>query len=270
MQAEALRQGIPQGWLDAARKSPVYQHGLRMEDRLPAASEYRTLPMVWYVPPLSPIQSRRRKAASWRMNGMIPDVQSLRIPLKYLANLLTAGDGAPVLTALQRMLAMRAFKRSEVVDGEADLAVLRQVGLTPAQVEDMYRLLAIANYEDRFVIPSSHKELVEDSFNEKRQAAASRSATAVRAARPRVRCSARSPRAAWSSRTCPSRARSRPKPADRTWSHHDLVPRAQRLAGLPRSAAAGGHARDRTGARRLARRPRGARPRRPARYATAC
>jgi nitrate reductase beta subunit len=65
------------------------------------------------------------------------------------------------------MLAMRAFKRSEVVDGEADLAVLRQVGLTPVQVEDMYRLLAIANYEDRFVIPSSHKEMVEDSFNEK-------------------------------------------------------------------------------------------------------
>jgi nitrate reductase beta subunit len=31
----------------------------------------------------------------------------------------------------------------------------------------MYRYMAIANYEDRFVIPSSHKEMVEDSFNDK-------------------------------------------------------------------------------------------------------
>ncbi|MGN5479071.1 hypothetical protein ACTMU2_25385 [Cupriavidus basilensis] len=27
--------------------------------------------------------------------------------------------------------------------------------------------MAIANYEDRFVIPSSHKEMVEDSFSDK-------------------------------------------------------------------------------------------------------
>jgi nitrate reductase beta subunit len=27
--------------------------------------------------------------------------------------------------------------------------------------------MAIANYEDRFVIPSSHKEMAEDSFNDK-------------------------------------------------------------------------------------------------------
>jgi len=71
------------------------------------------------------------------------------------------------LRALDCMLAMRAFKRSEVVHGQKDTAVLAQVGLTEAQVEDMYQTMAIANYEDRFVIPSSHKEMVEDSFNEK-------------------------------------------------------------------------------------------------------
>jgi len=53
------------------------------------------------------------------------------------------------------------------VHGERDDAVLQQVGLSAAQVEDMYQTMAIANYEDRFVIPSSHKEMVEDSFNEK-------------------------------------------------------------------------------------------------------
>jgi len=65
------------------------------------------------------------------------------------------------------MLAMRAFKRGESVHGKGDAAVLAQVGLTAAQVEEMYQIMAIANYEDRFVIPSSHKEMVEDSFNEK-------------------------------------------------------------------------------------------------------
>ena len=49
----------------------------------------------------------------------------------------------------------------------AEQTVLQQVGLSEAQVEDMYQIMAIANYEDRFVIPSSHKEMVEDSFNEK-------------------------------------------------------------------------------------------------------
>jgi len=65
------------------------------------------------------------------------------------------------------MLAMRAFKRGETVHGKGDPKVLEQVGLTAAQVEEMYQIMAIANYEDRFVIPSSHKEMVEDSFNEK-------------------------------------------------------------------------------------------------------
>ncbi|KDP88319.1 nitrate reductase [Cupriavidus sp. SK-3] len=166
VQAEALRQGIPQTWLDAARKSPVYKMACEWKVAFPLHPEYRTLPMVWYIPPLSPIQSAA-EAGHMGMNGVIPDVKSLRIPVKYLANLLTAGEVAPVLKALERMLAMRAYKRSEVVDDVQDLAVLEQVGLTPAQVEDMYQIMAIANYEDRFVIPSSHKEMVEDSFNDK-------------------------------------------------------------------------------------------------------
>ena len=39
-----------------------------------------------------------------------------------------------------------------------DLAVLEDVGLSVEQVEEMYRYLAIANYEDRFVIPTAHRE----------------------------------------------------------------------------------------------------------------
>ena len=53
---------------------------------------------------------------------------------------------------------MRAYKRSQNVDHCEDLEVLEKVGLTQAQAEEMYRYLAIANYEDRFVIPAAHRE----------------------------------------------------------------------------------------------------------------
>ena len=99
------------------------------------------------------------------MNGEIPDLKSLRIPLRYLANMLTAGDEAPVVRALERMIAMRAFKRAQQVDGVEDAEVLKQVGLTPVQVEEMYRYMALANYEDRFVIPTSHRAYAENAYD---------------------------------------------------------------------------------------------------------
>ena len=101
---------------------------------LPLHPEYRTLPMVWYVPPLSPIQSAA-DAGELGSNGILPDVESLRIPVQYLANLLTAGDTQPVLLALKRMLAMRHYKRAETVDGVIDTRALEEVGLSEAQAQ---------------------------------------------------------------------------------------------------------------------------------------
>ena len=94
-------------------------------------------------------------------------MRQLRIPVKYLANLLTAGDTGPVVRSLERMLAMRSYQRGKHVDGVQNLAVLEQTGLTVAQVEEMYHVMAIANYEDRFVIPSTHREYAEDAFDMK-------------------------------------------------------------------------------------------------------
>lgn len=48
-----------------------------------------------------------------------------------------------------------------------DEKVLEGTELTREMVEEMYRYMAIANYEDRFVIPSGHREEVVDSFDEK-------------------------------------------------------------------------------------------------------
>ncbi len=166
VQAAARAEGIPETWINAAQESPVYKMAVDWKVALPLHPEYRTMPMVWYVPPLSPIQSAAQKGHIG-VDGVIPDLRSLRIPMKYLANLFTAGDEAPVITALERMLAMRSYKRSEQVDGVEDLEVLQRVGLSVDQVEEMYRYMAIANYEDRFVIPTSHKAYAEDAYSMK-------------------------------------------------------------------------------------------------------
>jgi nitrate reductase beta subunit len=161
---QARKDGVPDNWLEAAKLSPVYRMAMDWKVAFPLHPEYRTLPMVWYVPPLSPI-SAAANSGQLGANGEIPDVSQLRIPLKYLANLLTAGDEAPVKLALERMLGMRAYMRSIHVEGTPNAGVLQQVGLSVAQVEDMYRTMAIANYEDRFVIPTTHREYAEDAYD---------------------------------------------------------------------------------------------------------
>jgi nitrate reductase / nitrite oxidoreductase, beta subunit len=160
----ARADGVPEAWLEAARRSPVYKMAVEWKVALPLHPEYRTLPMVWYIPPLSPVQSRA-EAGSIAMDGELPDVRSLRIPVQYLANLLTAGDEQPVVHALERMLAMRSFMRSRHVDGVDKPAVLERVGLTRLEVDEMYKVMAIANYEDRFVIPTTHREYAENAFD---------------------------------------------------------------------------------------------------------
>ena len=163
---QARKDGVPEAWLEAARHSPVWKMAMEWKVAFPLHPEYRTLPMVWYVPPLSPISSAAN-SGQISVNNNMPDVRSLRIPLKYLANLLTAGATEPVALCLERMLAMRGYMRSKTVEGVVDENIARAVGLTGAQIEDMYHVMAIANYEDRFVIPTGHREDAEDMYDER-------------------------------------------------------------------------------------------------------
>ena len=155
--AQAKKDGVPDSWITAAQQSPVYKMAMDWKVAFPLHPEYRTLPMVWYIPPLSPIQNAAENKQI-EMKGVIPDVHKLRIPVKYLANLLTAGKEAPVVHALERMIAMREYMRAKNVEGINDQGILEQVGLDEAMVDDMYHTMAIANYEDRFVIPTNHRE----------------------------------------------------------------------------------------------------------------
>ena len=161
---QARKDGIPEAWLESAKNSPVYKMAIDWKVAFPLHPEYRTLPMVWYVPPLSPLQSAAQ-SGKIGMDGEIPDVRSLRIPVRYLSNLLTAGKDEPVVHALERMLSMRAYMRSKSVDGVINETIAEKVGMTSKMIEEMYHVMAIANYEDRFVIPTTHREVSEDAYD---------------------------------------------------------------------------------------------------------
>lgn len=162
---QAREDGVPENWLQAAQKSPIYKMAIDWKVAFPLHPEFRTLPMVWYVPPLSPVQGQIDQGNLTSNDSIIPNVESLRLPIQYLANLLTAGKTEPVVLALKRMIAMRTYMRSIHVDGEANTAVLDEVDMTEDQINEMYRYMAIANYEDRFVIPTSNEELRHDDFH---------------------------------------------------------------------------------------------------------
>ena len=50
-------------------------------------------------------------------------------------------------------------------DGVIDEAIAERVGMTGQMIEEMYHVMAIATDEDRFVIPTSHREISEDAYD---------------------------------------------------------------------------------------------------------
>jgi nitrate reductase beta subunit len=160
VRAEAAARGIPHDWLEAARRSPVYALIARHKVALPLHPEYRTLPMVWYIPPLSPVADTVSAAGydAHDPDQVFAAIEALRVPAEYLANLFTAGDPEPVRRVLRTLNAIRTVMRAgqlglEVPDGIAEAA-----GATEADLADLFRLLAIAKYEERYVVPAAHRE----------------------------------------------------------------------------------------------------------------
>ena len=155
--AEAERAGISQEWIDAAQASPIYKLIVDYQVALPLHPEYRTMPMVWYIPPLSPMVDALAGTGhdGEDAGNLFGAIDALRIPVEYLAELFTAGDLGPVRASLQRLAAMRAHMRRVNLGEPADPEIARSVRLTTDEIESMYRLLAIAKYEHRYVIPSA-------------------------------------------------------------------------------------------------------------------
>ena len=93
-------------------------------------------------------------------------MSKLRIPLRYLANLLTAGDEYAGAQSRSNACWRCAPTCAHVTSTASKRrSVLAQVDLDRATVEDMYRILALAAYEDRFVIPTTHREYAENAYD---------------------------------------------------------------------------------------------------------
>ena len=162
--AEARRQGIAEDWIDAAQRSPVYKLAKVYKVALPLHPEYRTMPMVWYVPPLSPVVDLLREQGhdAEGAGNLFGAIEELRIPVEYLAGLFTAGDTGKITEVLRKLAAMRAYLRGITLGQDPDDSIPESVGMDGETLYEMYRLMAIAKYEDRYVIPQAHREQAHD------------------------------------------------------------------------------------------------------------
>ena len=158
--AAAERENIPHTWIEAAQQSPIYDLIFTYELALPLHPEYRTLPMVWYIPPLSPIVDEVTASGNDGEDHkiLLTALSTMRIPLEYLAGLFTAGDTRPVEKSLRRLAAMRSYMRDINLGNEPREEIAEAVGMDGKKIQQMYRLLAIAKYDDRYVIPTASPE----------------------------------------------------------------------------------------------------------------
>jgi nitrate reductase beta subunit len=118
------------------------------------------MPMVWYIPPLSPVVDAIAETGedAEDQRNLFAAIDTLRIPVEYLAELFTAGDTAVVDGVLKKLAAMRSYMRDINMGRDPDASIPAGVGMTEEQMYDMYRLLAIAKYDERYVIPPAHAE----------------------------------------------------------------------------------------------------------------
>jgi nitrate reductase beta subunit len=160
VQREAEAAGIPHDWVRAAQRSPVWKLINRYEVALPLHPEYRTMPMVWYVPPLSPVvdQVQETGVDAEDVDTLFAAIESLRIPVEYLAELFTAGDTVPVTGVLHKLAAMRSYMRDLNLGRDPRPEIPAGVGMSEEDMYEMYRLLALAPYDERYVIPPAHSE----------------------------------------------------------------------------------------------------------------
>jgi nitrate reductase beta subunit len=180
--ASAKANGIADSTIQAAQRSPTYKFVKQWGLALPLHAEYRTLPMLFYVPPLLPVMATLKEgvyreqakklsplAKTWDDDWLYDTstdqlwgtIDRARLPLKYLASLLTAGDEGKIKEPLKRLMAVRIYRRWKTVGDIPAQTVkdaLSDVGYTPEMAEEVFYLTALAKFNDRYVVPAAHRE----------------------------------------------------------------------------------------------------------------
>jgi len=178
----AKKNGVADSTIRAAQYSPTYKFVKEWGMALPLHAEFRTLPMLFYVPPLLPVmasisESNNKEQANklgdiakhWDDNWLYDtsteelwgSIDQARFPLQYMANLFSAGDTEKVKARIKKLMAVRIYRRWKTVGDipeEKAKQVLAGEGLTPAVADDIYYLTSLAKFDDRFVVPAAHRE----------------------------------------------------------------------------------------------------------------
>src|SRR5699024_9424869 len=137
--AKAREAGIAQDWIAGAQRSPLYKLIKQYKVALPLHPEYRTMPMVWYIPPLSPIVDSiaREGHDAEDVANLFGAIDALRIPKEYLAGLFTAGDTDKIDEVLHKLAAMRSYMRDINLGREPQARIPPSAGMG---AEEMYEM----------------------------------------------------------------------------------------------------------------------------------
>jgi nitrate reductase beta subunit len=173
--AQAERSGVHSSVIEAAQKSPVYKFVKEWELALPLHPEFRTLPMLFYVPPLLPIAGKVENGTyNTNSEDFFSSLERARIPMQYMAKLFTAGNVDLIEQTYRKLMAVRLYKRAEEMQHLEHPEIkeaLSKAKVTAAQCEAIYRLTSLPTMQDRFVIPPMHREyaiaLMEDPATHK-------------------------------------------------------------------------------------------------------
>jgi nitrate reductase beta subunit len=160
--AQAQKDGVHPSVIEAAQKSPVYKFVKVWKLALPLHAEFRTLPMLFYIPPMLPVIGHVEDGAyDVDAENYFPTLDKARAPIKYMASLFSAGNEEHVRHTYEKLLTVRLYRRAQQVDDidPAQLAgMLEKTGLTAELCEEIFRLTSLPTFEERFVIPPMHRE----------------------------------------------------------------------------------------------------------------
>jgi nitrate reductase beta subunit len=172
--AAAKKNGLDDKWLEAAQKSPIYKFVKEWELALPLHAEFRTLPMLFYIPPLLPaIASTNNGNYNLADGQFFGNIEGSRIPIKYMSRLFSAGNEAIMQSVLRKLWAVRTYEQAKhvgLIDENQAVAQLTEAGCTIEDAEQISRLTALPRVSDRFVYPPYHREeAIEDLTGDTQQ-----------------------------------------------------------------------------------------------------
>ncbi len=167
IQRKAEEGGVHWKIVEAAQKSPVYRFVKEWKLALPLHPEFRTVPMLFYVPPLLPVVASMKNDRYRVREDFFSSIENARVPLEYMAVLLAAGNGELLKRIYKKLMALRIYKRSESVGdipkAEAE-KVMQEAAVTPEELEAIYRLTSLPAFADRIVIPPFLRERAIENF----------------------------------------------------------------------------------------------------------